>query len=110
MTPMPPAPPGAPFATPIESLLLRVVIEQFFANTPSAPPAMLPPPVTRIDPPLLRTGPVTPVEMVCVDRVQAAHAAPGSPTVTSAASEARRTRRPWRWPNGYRAGSPRVER
>ncbi len=39
-------------------------------------------------PPFARTGPVTPVEMVCVDGVQPAQAAPGSPTATSAASEA----------------------
>ena len=37
-TPMPPAPPEAPLAAPIEPLLLSVVIEQFSANTPSAPP------------------------------------------------------------------------
>jgi hypothetical protein len=85
---MPPAPPGAPFAAPIEPLLLSVVIEQFSANTPSAPPATLPPPVTRIDPPLLKTGPVSGVEIVCVDGVQAAHAAPGSPSAAIAASEA----------------------
>jgi hypothetical protein len=85
---MPPAPPGAPAVAPIDPLLLSVVIEQFSANTPSAPPKMLPALVTRIDPPLLRTGPVTGVEIVCVDGVQAAEASPGSPSAERAASEA----------------------
>jgi hypothetical protein len=69
-------------------LLLSVVIEQFSANRPSAPHEMLPTQVTRIDPPLLKTGPVLGVEIVCVDGVQTAHAAPGSPSAASAASEA----------------------
>jgi hypothetical protein len=87
-TPTPPAAPTAPVAAAIEPLLRSVVIEQFSANTPSAPPAMLPAPVTRIDPPLLKTGPVTPVEIVCGDGAQAAEAAPGSPSAASAANEA----------------------
>jgi hypothetical protein len=69
-------------------LLLSVVIEQLSANTPSGPAAMLPPPVTRIAPPLLTTGPVTPVEIVRVDGMQPAQAAPGVPSVASAMSEA----------------------
>ena len=85
---MPPAAPGAPLAAPIEPSLLSVVIEQFLANTPSRPPAMLPPPVTRMDPPLLKTGPVTPVEIVCGDGAQAARDAPGVASAASATSEA----------------------
>jgi hypothetical protein len=49
---------------------------------------MLPAPVTRIDPPFARTGPVTPVEIVCVDDAQAAQDAPGSVSAAGAASEA----------------------
>ena len=73
---------------PIEPSLLSVVIEQFLANTPSRPPAMLPPPVIRMDPPLLKTGPVTPVEIVCGDGAQAARDAPGVASAASATSEA----------------------
>jgi hypothetical protein len=87
-TPIPPAPPGAPIAAPIEPLLLSVVIEQFAANTPSAPPPMLPLPVTVMAPPLLRIGPVTGPEMVRGEGTQAACASPDAPSDASAMSEA----------------------
>ena len=49
---------------------------------------MLPLERTLMLPPFAKTGPVTGVEMVCVEGVQPAQAAPGAPTATSAASEA----------------------
>src|SRR6516162_6070109 len=49
---------------------------------------MLPLSVTRMDPPLLNTGPVAPWEIVCGDGAQAARAAPGVASAASARSEA----------------------
>ena len=49
---------------------------------------MLPLERTLMLPPFAKTGPVTGVEMLRVDGVQPAQAAPGPPTATSAASEA----------------------
>src|SRR5580698_7016409 len=65
-----------------------VVIAQAVASTPSGLPAMLPFVVTVIAPPLLMIGPVTGSEMVWVDPVQAARAAPGAPSAASAMSKA----------------------
>ena len=61
---MPPAPPGAPFAPPIDPLFESVVIEKDLASTPVGPPLIFPLFVTVIAPPLLWIGPATVVEMV----------------------------------------------
>ena len=94
-----PAPPVAPWLTegaPVPPLILppawfkSVVIGQFKVSTPvpPGPPRMLPPPVTAMAPPLLRTGPVVGVEMVWGEPEHCASARSGAAKAARATSEA----------------------
>jgi hypothetical protein len=87
-TPTPPVPEPAPAPPSIDPWFVSSETEQDEALTPVGRPLMIPLLRTSIEPPVLEIGPETVVEIVWSRSLQAARAAPGSPSAASAKAEA----------------------